>query len=383
MPDTTELPAPPSPRQACPAALVLEDGSTFEGELVGAPQIYAGEVCFNTSHSGYQEVLTDPSYRGQIVTMTATQVGNYGTNPADVQSLDGSVQVAGFLVRDLSRIASNYRSTAPLDAYLAEAGVGIMSELDTRKLTRHLRDRGAMRGAFGPLELGSEALLEAARAQPSMSGLDLASQASTRQPVVQEPIGEHETVREVTVVDFGVKRGILESLRQRGCRLTIVPSSTPAAELLGARPDGILMSNGPGDPEAVASGIEIARALVAQPEQDAIPVLGICLGHQILALGCGARTFKLKFGHRGSNHPVRELTSDRIAITAQNHGFAVDPESLPECLEVTHLSCNDGTIEGLAHRSLPIVSVQHHPEASPGPHDAWDVFDRFLAAMAT
>ncbi len=359
------------------ALLVLETGEVFSGELFGATPDpgAAGEVCFNTSMTGYQEVLTDPSYAGQIVTMTCPHIGNYGTNPDDVQS--SRIQVAGFVVRELSRRPSNWRSTLSLDAYLAAAGVGGITQVDTRALTRRLRSGGVTRGAFGRAELGVAALMAYARAAREMGGCDLTGEVTSERLTVLEATSGPARV-DVAVYDFGIKQAIVDALRARGCRVRLYPARTPAREVLASKPAGVLLSNGPGDPEAVTHGIDAARELLGK-----VPVFGICLGHQILALACGARTYKLAFGHRGSNHPVRELATGRILITAQNHGFAVDPSSLPPELAITHESMNDGTIEGLAHTVYPAWSVQHHPEASPGPHDSCDSFDRFVASLAS
>lgn len=353
-----------------PGLLALENGFVLDGVLFGAADLAGGEVCFNTSMSGYQEVLTDPSYRGQIVVMTATHIGNYGVNPEDVQS--DRIQVAGFVVRDLTRRPSNWRSRGSLDDYLREAGLTGIAEVDTRALTRRLRSEGAMRGAIGPASAGADALIERARGLPQMAGQELASLVSTTE-VVRDP----DAAYRVALYDFGVKQGIIDELRRRGFAVTRYPADTPAERVLADGADCVLLSNGPGDPEVVTGGIEAARFLLGK-----LPVFGICLGHQILALACGARTYKLKFGHRGSNHPVREEATGRIMITAQNHGFAVDPESLPDCLEVTHVSCNDGTIEGISHTEFPAWSVQYHPEASPGPHDSWYLFDKMLECVS-
>jgi len=355
-----------------PGLLVLENGFSLEGRLFGAASDAAGEFCFNTSMSGYQEVLTDPSYRGQIVTMTAPHIGNYGVNDEDVQS--EKIQVAGFVVRDLARRPSNWRSQGTLHDYLASAGVTGITDVDTRALTRLLRSEGAMRGIIGPADCGVDELLERALALPLMAGQELASLVST--PVVRRDPQSDDRPYRLALYDFGVKQAIVDQLRQRGFAVTVYPADTPASQVLADGADCVLLSNGPGDPEVVTSGIQAAKELLGQ-----LPIFGICLGHQILALACGARTYKLKFGHRGSNHPVRENETGRIMITAQNHGFAVDPDSLPPELQVTHVSCNDGTIEGIAHREFPAWSVQYHPEASPGPHDSWYLFDRMLACL--
>ncbi len=353
-----------------PGLLALENGFILEGLLFGAADDAAGEVCFNTSMSGYQEVLTDPSYCGQIVVMTAPHIGNYGINAEDVQS--SKIQVAGFVVRDLCRRPSNWRSISSLHDYLADAGVTGITDVDTRALTRLLRTDGAKRGVIGPASAGADALIERARSLPEMAGQELASLVTTAAVRADDGEGRYR----VAIYDFGVKQGIIDELRRRDFAVTVYPADTPAERVLADKPDCVLLSNGPGDPEVVTNGIDAAQKILGQ-----LPLFGICLGHQILALACGARTYKLKFGHRGSNHPVREEATGRIMITAQNHGFAVDPESLPDTLEVTHLSCNDGTIEGISHRQFPAWSVQYHPEAAPGPHDSWYLFDRMVEEL--
>jgi len=372
-----------------PALLVLEDGTTYSGFSFGAPGERIGEVVFNTSLTGYQEILTDPSYKGQIVVMTATMIGNYGVNPDDVESRQPFVE--GFVVREDCSVPSNWRATQSLSRYLADNGIPAISDVDTRSLTRRLRDKGAMNGILSDGDLQVESLLEKVRAAPRMTGLDLAQAVSCRQPYVwTEPLspsdrssggdgsGNDDERWHVVVYDFGVKYNILRSLRSRGCRVTVVPATTSADEALALKPHGVVLSNGPGDPEPVIYAVQATRQLLGR-----VPIFGICLGHQILGLALGGKTYKLKFGHHGGNHPVKNLRSGRVEITAQNHGFGVDPDSIPDgAIEVTHVSLNDNCLEGMCHRSLPAFSVQYHPEASPGPHDSRYLFDQFLAMIA-
>lgn len=361
--------------------LVLADGTVFPGEPYGARGTTVGEAVFTTTMTGYQEVLTDPSYKAQIVTMTAPEIGNVGVNAADAESIDGRPHVAGFVLRDASPVASNWRSEQTLDAYLAEHGVVAISGVDTRKLTRHLRDEGAQNAAIGPEPV--EELLRKARAVPDMSGLDLVKLVSPREPYAfAEGRGEwtlstpRPPKHHVVAIDYGVKKNILRCLVDAGCKLTVVPASTSAADILALSPDGIFLSNGPGDPAAVGYAVETIQGLLGKK-----PIFGICLGHQLLALALGGKTYKLKFGHRGANQPVKDLATGRIEITTQNHGFCVDLTSLPSKVVSTHVHLNDGTSEGLAANDLRAFSVQYHPEAAAGPHDSLYLFDRFIAAI--
>jgi len=385
------------------ARLVLEDGSGFEGVGCGADGVTSGEVVFNTSMTGYQEILTDPSYAGQIVTMTAPEVGNYGTTVADAESRQPFV--AGFVVRECARVPSNWRSAAGLEDYLRAHGIVAIAGIDTRALTRRLRSGGVMRGAIATGDLAVEAILARVRETPPMEGRDLVRAvtcdapfsygASADAPVpgdagiatdreFQLPAGSGRAGVAtagrrplVAAYDFGMKWNILRRLAGHGCALRVFPATTPASEVLASGPDGVFLSNGPGDPAALPYVVASVRTLV----EAGLPLFGICLGHQVLALALGGRTFKLKFGHRGGNHPVKDLHSGRVEITSQNHGFAVEPGSLPAGVEVTHTSLYDGTVEGLRLAGAPVFSVQYHPEASPGPHDAEYLFERFVAAM--
>jgi carbamoyl-phosphate synthase small subunit len=371
------------------AWLVLADGTTLEGHPFGARGTTTGEAVFTTSMTGYQEVLTDPSYYGQIVTMTAPEIGNVGVNREDTEAVGDAPRVAGFVVRDASPVSSSWRADESLDAYLARHGIVGIAGVDTRRLTRHLRDHGSQNAAIGTE--GPEALLRRARAAPDMNGLDLVRFVTPREPYswtegrgawATAPLGggpapQERAPHHVVVLDFGIKRNILRCLTDGNCRLSVVPASTPAADVMAMRPDGVFLSNGPGDPAAVTYAIETIRGLLGKA-----PIFGICLGHQLLALALGARTYKLKFGHRGSNQPVKDLATGRIEITTQNHGFAVDLASLPAGTQSTHVHLNDGTSEGLAVPSLRAFSVQYHPEAAAGPHDALYMFGRFFAAMA-
>ena len=374
-----------------PALLALGDGTTFLGTSLGAAGKTVGEVVFNTALTGYQEILTDPSYCRQIVTLTYPHIGNVGTNDEDVES--SRVQAAGLIVKDVSRRVSNFRSTAPLPEYLAREGTVAIAGIDTRRLTRLLRTTGAQNGCIVSFPVGTAvgaddiaAAVAAARRAPSMAGLDLAQVVSATEPYAwtetEWKLGTgYDQLRDarfhVVAYDFGVKRNILRMLASRGCRVTVVPARTTSAEVLKLRPDGVFLSNGPGDPEPCDYAIRATRELI----ETGVPTFGICLGHQILALASGAKTFKMKFGHHGANHPVKDLDSGRVSITSQNHGFAVDPDSLPSNLRPTHVSLFDGTLQGLARTDKPAFCFQGHPEASPGPHDIAYLFDRFTALM--
>jgi carbamoyl-phosphate synthase small subunit len=363
------------------AWLVLADGTIFEGHPFGARTVSTGEAVFTTTMTGYQEVLTDPSYYGQIVTMTAPEIGNVGVNAEDTEAVGDAPRVAGFVVRDASPVTSNWRAEESLDAYLIRHGIVGISGVDTRKLTRHLRDKGSQNAAIGTE--APEALLARARSAPDMNGLDLVRFVTPREPYPwTEGRGAWTTAqtrpaeRHVVAFDFGIKRNILRCLVDSGCRVTVVPAATSAKDVLALRPDGVFLSNGPGDPAAVTYAVETIKGLVGKT-----PLFGICLGHQLLALALGAKTYKLKFGHRGANQPVKDLATGRIEITTQNHGFCVDLGTLPSGASSTHVHLNDGTSEGLSVPSLKAFSVQYHPEAAAGPHDALYLFDRFMGLM--
>ena len=357
------------------AWLILEDGRTFEGTGWGARGVRCGEVVFNTSMTGYQEILTDPSYAEQIVTMTVPHVGNYGVTSADDEST--RIQVHGFAVREVSRVVSNHRADGDLDSYLAQGGVPGISGIDTRSLTRHIRSVGAMRGIIGNDGTSPERLKEMLADYGGLSGLDLAGRVSCREPYTFESAGPRPY--HVVAVDFGLKRNIARLLAERGpARVTVVPAHTSAADILALQPDGVLLSNGPGDPEPVAAyAAEQIRALLGR-----LPVMGICMGMQVLGLALGGSTYKLKFGHRGGNQPVKNLRTGIVEITSQNHGFAVDANSLADSeVEITHINLNDDTLEGFASKVYPAFAVQYHPEASPGPHDAAYLFDDFYSMI--
>ena len=375
-----------------PALLALADGTVFQGISIGAAGHTVGEVVFNTALTGYQEILTDPSYCRQIVTLTYPHIGNYGVNEEDVEA--AKVHAAGLIIKDLPLRVSNFRAGLSLDQYLQREGTVAIAGLDTRRLTRVLRSKGAQNGCIVSFAVGHaigqadiDAAIARAQAAPSMAGQDLAQVVTVSEPYVwaqtEWQLGSgYGTVADarfhVVAYDFGVKRNILRMLASRGCRITVVPAQTPAAEVLTLKPDGIFLSNGPGDPEPCDYAIEAARSLI----DTGIPTFGICLGHQIMALASGAKTFKMKFGHHGANHPVKDLDSGRVSITSQNHGFAVDEASLPANLRPTHVSLFDGTLQGLARTDRPAFCFQGHPEASPGPHDIAYLFDRFTTLMA-
>ena len=374
-----------------PAVLALEDGTVFEGQSFGAPVERSGEVVFNTAITGYQEIFTDPSYSGQIVVLTYPQIGNYGANDADNEAAKPYIE--GLVVREFSALSSNWRADETAQQFLAASGVPVITGIDTRALVRHLRSRGVMRGVLsaagsGASALDTKALVEKARNSPSMTGLDLATRVSTKEryewelPVEacspSQRIGKPREGRlHVVAYDFGMKRNILRRLVQAGCRLTVVPAGTSADDVMALKPSGVFLSNGPGDPEPLTSQAAQVRKLVGR-----VPIFGICLGHQILGLALGGKTYKLKFGHRGANHPVLNKVTGKVEITSHNHGFAVDPDSLNlNELEITHMNLNDETLEGFRHRTHPVFCVQYHPEAAPGPHDSQYLFDDFVELM--
>jgi len=379
------------------ALLALEDGTLFEGVCFGRAGETTGEVVFNTALCGYQEVLTDPSYAGQIVTMTYPHIGNYGVNREDVES--ARPQVAGFIVREASAVVSSWRASGTLGGYLDQHGIVGISEIDTRALTRHLRTHGAKRGVVSALDPDPDSLLRKARGSRSMVGLDLAREVTCAKPWAFDPAAEGRSAAghlvpvlkgqgagaarpagrrfRVVAYDFGMKHNILRNLAAAGCDVTVVPATTSAKEALALAPEGIFLSNGPGDPEPCTYAIEAAKVFVER-----LPTFGICLGHQILGLACGGRTYKLKFGHRGANHPVKNLATGQVEITSQNHGFCVDPELFGKPgFVLTHKNLNDGTVEGFRMKDRPVISVQYHPEASPGPHDSHYLFEEFVQMM--
>lgn len=375
------------------AVLALEDGTVFEGLSFGAPVERTGEVVFNTAITGYQEVFTDPSYSGQIVVLTYPQIGNYGANEGDSESAKPYIE--GLVVREFSPLSSNWRADETAQEFLTKSGIPVISGIDTRRLVRHLRSRGVMRGVLHGAGPGAGApdfkqLIEKAKTSPSMAGLDLATRVST--PIIYPwdeagvPCSPSELDTEaakvqfhVVAYDFGMKRNILRRLVRAGCRLTVVPAMTSAADVLALKPDGVFLSNGPGDPEPLTHQAAEVRKIVGK-----VPIFGICLGHQVLGLALGGKTYKLKFGHRGSNHPVLNRVTNKVEITSHNHGFAVDPDSLNlNDLEITHVNLNDETLEGFRHRNYPVFCVQYHPEAAPGPHDSRYLFDDFVKLMET
>jgi carbamoyl-phosphate synthase small subunit len=368
------------------SVLALEDGTVFEGVGLGASQQRTGEVVFNTAITGYQEIFTDPSYTGQIVVLTNPQIGNYGANQADDESRHPFIE--GLVIRELSPAPSNWRSEQRAEQFLAKYGIPVIGDVDTRKLVRHLRERGAMRGIISTVAEEAAELVEVARRAPSMQGLNLVERVSTQSayewtqgldPVsVSDQVGKSgEPDLHVVAYDFGIKRNILRHLVHLGSRVTVVPAATSAEDALSLKPDGVFLSNGPGDPEPLTGQIGEVRKLIGKT-----PVFGICLGHQILGQALGGKTFKLKFGHHGANHPVLNNLTGKVEITSQNHGFAVDPDSLKESeVEITHVNLNDGTVEGLRHKGEPVFCVQYHPEAAPGPHDSHYLFGDFIRLM--
>ncbi|HEY9405406.1 MAG TPA: glutamine-hydrolyzing carbamoyl-phosphate synthase small subunit [Pyrinomonadaceae bacterium] len=356
-----------------PALLALEDGRTFRGRSWGADGEVCGEMVFNTSMSGYQEVLTDPSYAGQIVCMTYPLIGNYGVNAADAES--SRPWVEGFVVREASRTMSNWRAEETLDAYLKRWRIVAIDHIDTRALVRHIRDRGAMRACLSTVDLDIESLVARARASEAMENRELASVVTTKETYTIPAEGAERF--HVVCYDFGVKLNSLREFARLGCRLTVVPASSPAADVLALKPDGIFLSNGPGDPASMTGVVaEIARVAAS-----GVPTFGICFGHQLLGRAFGGSTYKLRFGHRGGNQPVRDEATGTIEITSHNHGFAVQADTLPADVEVTHINLNDNCVEGMRHKELPVFSVQYHPEAAPGPHDAAHHFLRFIELM--
>lgn len=364
------------------AVLALADGTYFGGESFGAPGEALGEVVFNTSMMGYQEILTDPSYRGQIVTMTYPLIGNYGVNEEDVESHRPWVE--GFIVKECSPVVSNWRAKQSLPEFMQQHGIVGIEGIDTRALTRHLRDYGAQEGIISTEDVDPTALSARARAWPSLDGRDLVQDVTCAASYTWQedatafakPERQSGDSPLIVAYDYGIKRNILRRFADWGCQVTVVPATTPAEAVLEMQPDGVFLSNGPGDPAAVSYAIEQIKHFLGVK-----PVMGICLGHQMLALASGAQTFKLKFGHHGGNQPIRDLRTERVLITAENHGFAIDPGTLPDAMEVTHVNLNDQTIEGIRHREWPVFSVQYHPEASPGPHDAYALFEPFITSM--
>jgi len=369
------------------AILALEDGTVFEGRSFGYPGEKTGELVFNTSMTGYQEILTDPSYKGQIVIMTYPLIGNYGINEADIESRDPKVE--GFIIKENSSLHSNCRADRSLSEYLIEHRIIGVEGMDTRALTKHIREKGAMKAILSTEDLHQDRLIEKAQASPGLIGRDLVREVTCEKPYQWTETNDAQFLNhhlppstlhsrfKVVVMDYGVKFNILRSLMDWGCEVTVLPASSSAESVLSYQPDGILLSNGPGDPEGVPYAIETIRKLIGKK-----PIFGICLGHQLLGLALGGRTFKLKFGHRGANQPVKDFETGKVAITSQNHGFSVDPDSLnPDEIELTQINLNDRTLEGMRHRKLPIFSVQYHPEASPGPQDTQSLFGEFVRMM--
>ena len=352
------------------AILLLNDGRLFEGKQLGYSGETTGEVCFNTGMTGYQEILTDPSYCSQIVTMTSPHIGNYGINEEDIES--DKIQVSGFVVKEESLFASNWRSKVSLNDYLKNNKIVGIQDIDTRALTRHIRDHGAMNGIISAIDSDVDSLSNKLKKAPSMNGLDLAKVVTTKRVYKWSEKGKYK----VAAIDYGIKRNILNMLADKECSVTVFPAETTAKQILDFNPDGVFLSNGPGDPGAVTYGIKMVKDLLGSK-----PIFGICLGHQILSLALGAKTFKLKFGHRGINHPVKNLNTSVVEITSQNHGFAVDLQSLPKNVTPTHINLNDSTNEGIECKDLKAFSVQHHPESSPGPHDSRYLFDKFIKLM--
>jgi carbamoyl-phosphate synthase small subunit len=353
------------------AVLLLQDGRFFNGKILGSDGETLGEVCFNTGLTGYQEILTDPSYCRQIVTMTAPHIGNYGVNPDDVES--NQIQVAGFVIKEATTIPSNWRSTQAIGDYLKDQNIVGIQGVDTRALTRHIRDNGAMNGIISTTDTDMESLKLKLKKAPNMSGLDLAKEVTTKESIEWCNNG---SAFKVAAIDYGIKQNILRLLESHNCDVTIFPAKVSADEIINFNPDGVFLSNGPGDPAAVSYGIETVKQILGKK-----PIFGICLGHQILALALGAKTFKLKFGHRGINHPVKNLESGKVEITSQNHGFAVDLDSLPSNVHPTHVNLNDNTSAGIRCDVFQAFSVQYHPESSPGPHDSRYLFETFINMM--
>ncbi|MCX5806854.1 MAG: glutamine-hydrolyzing carbamoyl-phosphate synthase small subunit [Proteobacteria bacterium] len=379
--------------KAAKAFIALEDGAIFEGKSCGIEGEREGEIVFNTSMTGYQEIMTDPSYKGQIVTMTYPLIGNYGVNEDDIESVNPKVE--GFIVRELSKIASNYRSQDDIVNYLHRHNILAIEEVDTRALTRHIRVQGAMKGIISTIDSDPESLVKKAKASKGIIGRDLVKEVTCTEPYIwsnreedrgsqsrinrpdYSPFTIHHSLLKVIVMDFGVKMNILRMLNKSGCHVTVVPASTSAENIFAMQADGVLLSNGPGDPEGVPYAIEEIKKLIGK-----IPVFGICLGQQLLGLAYGGRTYKLKFGHRGANQPIKDLATGKVYIVSENHGFAVDIDSIKtESVKATHINLNDNTIEGLEHETYPVFSVQYHPEASPGPHDAYGLFAKFTDMM--